>query len=46
MSTTPNSPQARYGRLVTGTDAAQDWFEPVRIIERPMLTPEQEDEWF
>lgn len=31
-------------QVVTGTDAAQDWFEPVRIIERPMLTPEQQAE--
>lgn len=26
---------------MTGTDGAQDWFEPVRVIERPVLTPEQ-----
>jgi hypothetical protein len=31
-------------QAVTGTGGAQDWFEPVRVIERPMLTSEQEKE--
>jgi hypothetical protein len=29
-------------QVVTGTEGEQDWFETVRVIDRPVLTPEEE----
>lgn len=31
-------------RAVTGMDGEQDWFEQVRVIERPALTPGEEEQ--